>query len=270
MEEDLFEISRTSPLQNPSLIVGWQTQEDGKTGATVIDFLNEKLGGQEVAEIKSLGFFPSEGALFKDNLIQVPESKFWACGKNNLLLFKSDEPKYEQYKFLNSVLDLAEYHCQAKELYTVSGTVSLIVHTARRRILAAFNQPEFQKKLRGYGLTDMTGEGSPTIRSYLLWVAKKRGFPGVSLWTELPFYLAVREDPQAIKLTLSFLDRRFNLGLDLGEFDEKIRNQNEKIAQLRKENTEINKYINLLEKGVPISKEEQVKLAKEVYKFLGK
>jgi cell division protein FtsB len=78
------------------------------------------------------------------------------------------------------------------------------------------------------------------------------------------------EDPQAIKLTLSFLNRRFNLGLNLGGFDLEIRDQNKKIAQLRKENAEINRYINMLESGLKLDEGEQLKLAEEVYELLGK
>jgi hypothetical protein len=56
--------------------VGWQTQDVGKLGSKVIDFLNEKLKSQEVTEIKPLGFFPLGAARFKHNLLQVSESKF--------------------------------------------------------------------------------------------------------------------------------------------------------------------------------------------------
>jgi proteasome assembly chaperone (PAC2) family protein len=268
MEKSLFEIYQSPKLQSPSLIVGWQTPDIGKLGLRVINFLNEKLEGREVGEIRPSGFFPLAGAAFKDDLIQFPESKFWACEKNDLLLFKSGEPRYDRYKFLNIVLDLAKYNCKAEELYTISGTPSLTAHTTPRRILAVFNQPEFQEKLQGFGLENMTWEGPPAISSYLLWIAKRRGIPGVSLWPEVPFYLAAREDPQAIKLTLSFLDKKFNLGMDLRGLDLEIRNLNEKIAQLRNGNAEINKYINQLESGLSLNEEEQTKLAKEVYELL--
>lgn len=62
----------------------------------------------------------------------------------------------------------------------------------------------------------MTWEGPAAISSYLLWLAKRRGILGVSLLPEIPIYLATGEDPHAVKVTLSFLNRRFNLGLDLG------------------------------------------------------
>jgi proteasome assembly chaperone (PAC2) family protein len=268
MESNLFEIYKTSQLQSPSLIVGWQTHDVGKTGSKVVQFLNEKLGGQEIAEIKPSGFFELKGAAFKDDLIETLESKFWACEKNDLLLFKSDEPEHEWYEFLNTVLDVAQYHCKIKDLYTISGTVSMIAHTSPRRILTVFNQPEFQERLRDYGLKDMTWEGPPAISSYLLWVAKRRNISGVSLWPEAPFYLAAGEDPWAIKVVLSFLDRRFELELDLRELDEKIARQGEKIAKLRSENSETNKSIGLLERGLQLSQEEQVKLAREIYEAL--
>jgi cell division protein FtsB len=60
------------------------------------------------------------------------------------------------------------------------------------------------------------------------------------------------------------------LGLDLGGFDLEIRDQNEKIAQLRRENAEINQYINLLESGHRLDEEGQLKLVQEVYELLGK
>ncbi len=270
MERDLFEIYETPHLQSPSLIVGWQTQDIGKLGSKVIDFLREKLGAKEIAEIKPLGFFHFGGVRFKEDLVQVPEGKFWACEKYNLLIFKSDEPEFEHYKFLNSVLDFAEDNCQAKELYTVNGTISLIAHTRPRRILTVFNQPELKEGLQDFGLENMSWEGPPAISSYLLWAAKRRGIPGVSLWPEMPFYMATREDPQAIKVILSFLNRRFDLGLDLGELDHEIRDQNEKIAQLRRENAEINQWITQLESGRMLDEEGQLKLAQEVYELLGK
>jgi len=116
----------------------------------------------------------------------------------------------------------------------------------------------------------MNWEGPPAISSYLLWIAERRGIPGVSLWPEIPFYLAAGEDFQAIKLTLSFLDKRFNLGLDLRELDERIRDQNIKIDQLREEDSEINKYIGMLEGELSLSGEEQMELTKKVTELLEK
>jgi proteasome assembly chaperone (PAC2) family protein len=268
VEKDLFEIYQIPQLHNPSLIIGWRTPDIGKLGAGVIHFLIEKLEGKEIAEIKPLGFFAFGGARFGNDLVQVPESKFWACEKHNLLIFQSDEPEFEHYRFLNTVLDFAKDDCQIEEIYTVNETISMIAHTQPRRILAVFNELEFKERLQGLELENMTWEGPPAISSYLLWLAKRRGIPGVSLWLEIPFYIAPRKDPQAIKLALSFLDRRLNFGLNLGEFDNKIRDQNGKISEMRRENEEINQSITRLENGERLDEGEQFKLSQAAFELL--
>jgi proteasome assembly chaperone (PAC2) family protein len=267
-EKAPVEIYQTPNLDHPSLLIGWQTHELGKLASTVIHFLNERMGGREIAELKPFGFYSFGGIRFKHDLVQIPVSHFWACEKKNLLIFKSDEPEFEYYQFLNKVLEWAESHFQAKDIYTLNGTFSFIAHTQPRRILTVFNQNEFKEGLQGYDLEELTWEGPPALSSYLLWIANRRGIPGMSLWVEIPFYLAEREDPQAIKVTLSFLNKRFNLDLDLSEFDLRIRNQHERIARLREENTEINDTIRRLENGQMLNDEEQLKLTKEVHDLL--
>ena len=267
--KDFFKSFWQPELENPSLIVGWNRDAAG-IAPKVIDFLNEKIGGKTFEEINPAGFFSLRGVTIEDDIIQFPESKFYCGQRKDLVIFKSDEPRYQRYQFLNTVLDVAANYCKIRELYTLSGKPSYFSHTTPRRISAVFNQLALKKKLKGYGLENMTWEGRPAISSYLLWIAKRRGIAGVSLWPEIPFYLATSEDPQAMKLTLSFLDKRFNLGLDLEEFDLEIRKQNIKIARLRVEHPEINKSIKFLESGLSLNEEEQLKLAQEIYQLLKK
>lgn len=265
VEKDLVEIYQVLELQHPPLLVSWQSQDIGRISSKGIDFLIEKLGGVEVARIKPFYFFSFGGVRFKGNVAQVQESKFWALEKNNLLIFKSDEPESDHYRFLNTLLDVAEHYFKIRELYTINGMASLISHIHPRKIWAVFNQREWRERFKGYGLEALSWKGFPALSSYLLWVAKKRFIPGVSLWPEVPFYLGPKEDAQAIQSLLSFLDRRFDLSLDLKELDVKIREQNERIACLRRENAEVDGYLSRLEKGQELDKEEQMKLVKEVY-----
>ena len=267
-EKAPVEIYQAPNLDHPSLLIGWQTHELGRLVSTVFHFLNEQMGGREVAELKPLGFYSFGGIRFKHDLVQIPTSHFWACEKKNLLIFKSDEPEFEYYRFLNTVLEWAESHFQARDITTLNGTFSLIAHTQARRISTVFNQNEFRESLQGYDIEELTWEGPPALSSYLLWIAKRRGLPGMSLWVEIPFYLAEREDPQAIKSTLSFFNKRFNLELDLSGFDIRIRNQHERIARLREENTEVNDSIRRLENGLMLNDEEQFKLTREISDLL--
>ncbi len=267
--KELVEVRSQPELENASLVVGWQ-EDAGKLGPQVIDYLNKHIRGKSFCEIEPTKFFPLGGVAIDNNVAQFPVSRFYAGTRKDLVLFESTEPPHEQYRFLNSVLDVAEHYCRIKELYTVSGTISPIAHTGARRSLAVFNQPEFQRKLRGYELEDMTWEGPPAINSYLLWLAQRRGIPGVSLWPEIAFYLATTQDHRAARVVLSFFDRRFDLGLDFTGLDSEIKGQNEKIALLRREDPQIDRYIRTLEIGISLNEEEHLRLAQGVTEFLGK
>ncbi|TET62054.1 hypothetical protein E3J48_04895 [Candidatus Aerophobetes bacterium] len=266
IEKDVLRFSKTPKLQRPSLIVGWG-KDAGKLGVKVIDFLNEKLASEEFCQIRPTGFFSLGGVEVENDVVQFPESTFHFCRRKDLVTFKSSEPQYEWYKFLNSILDVAETF-NTKTFYTVSGTISLISHTSPRRIFTVSNQPELKKMFQGFGLADMDYEGEPALSSYLLWVAKKRNIPGVSLWVEVPFYLASVEDPKAWKRVLEFFNQKFSLNIDLEGISQKIKTQNEKIQKLRRRKPAVDKYLSQLESEFMLNEKEQEKLAKEVYKSL--
>jgi proteasome assembly chaperone (PAC2) family protein len=265
--ENIFKFSERPNFENPSLIVGWEA-DSGKLSPRVIEYLNKKIKGRSFCEIEPEGFFSLAGVAIENNIAQFPESKFYYSQRNNLVIFKGNEPQIGRYRFLNAIADFAQSYCKIKDLYTISGTISPIAHTNPRRISAVFNQQAIQEKHRGYGLQDLNWEGPPAINSYLLWVAKNRGIPGVSLWPQIPFYLAAGEDFQAIKLILSFLDKKFNLDLDFAELNEKIRDQNIKIDRLRDEDSEIDKYIGMVESELSLSETEQMELTTKVTEAL--
>lgn len=267
-----FKFSRPPELQSPSLVVGWGA-DAGKLGAKVTDYLNRKLGGQSFYEIEPVEFSPLSGVTIEDDLIQFPEAKFYSCPKNDLMIFRSDPPSYEWYKFLSLILDIAEHYCHVKELYTIGGMVSLGAHTAPRELLGTFNSLELKEALSDYNLTRgldyETPPGQrPTLNSFLLWVTKRRNIPGVNLWVPIPFYLVAVDDPKAQKRVLEFFNQRFDLRIDFNDLDEEIARRNEKIAQMRTRFPEIDEYITRLESNLRLSEDENERLVKEIEKFL--
>ena len=254
-------------FENPTLIVAWD-EDAGKLGPKVIEYISRRLDAKSFCEVEPTGFFSIEGVAVENDIAQFPEGKFYYCGRKDLVVFKGNEPCFERHNFLNGVCDLAQHYCKIRQLYTLGGTVSPVAHTDSRRILAVFNQEQLQQELAGLGLENMNWQGPPAISSFLLWVAQRRAIPGVSLWTEIPFYLAAGEDFQAIKTTLSFLDKRFDLALDFAELDEQVRRQNAKIDRLRQDDAQIDRYIRMLESKLSLSADEQVELTKKVTEVL--
>ncbi len=259
-------------LHQSSLVLGW-SEDAGGLGRKVTDYLNLKLKGQEFAEIEPDDFFPMGGVAIKDNIARFPESKFYACSEHELVICQSDSPGAEWYEFLSSVLDVAERHCLVKELYVIGAMVSFSAHTSPRQSLAVVNLPEMKEILSQYDLNrDMdyqTQPGErPTLNSFLLWLAKERNIPGVSVWVPIPFYLAAMEDAQAQKKVLSFLDERLDLKIDFCDLDQEIGKQNEQLAQARSRSPQIDDYINRLESNLMLSEEESGELVRRIEDFL--
>jgi proteasome assembly chaperone (PAC2) family protein len=259
-------------LESSSLVVAWN-QDAGRVGPRVADYLNKELASREFAEIDPEGFFSLSGVSVQDDVAQFPESKFYLCQENNLVIFKSDIPRYEWYEFLSLVLDIAEKYCKVKEIYTVGGMVSPGAHTTPRMLLSVANSTEMKRMLRHYDLiSDMdyeTPDGQrPTSSSFLLWAARKRNIDGGSLWVPVPFYLLAVEDPRACKKATEFFDRRFDLNIDFAGMDDEITKQDTEIAQARSQLPEFDSYISKLENNLGLTVDESEKLVKELEEWL--
>jgi len=259
---------RQPRVVHPPVVLGWNG-DISKTGARITDYLNKKLHGEAFCEIDPFEFFPFKGVVIEDDLIQVPETKFYDFPQNDLIVFKSDAPAFEWYKFLNLILDTAGNTCYAREFYAIGGMISLGAHTAPRELMATFNSEKFKEELKTYDFSaeasfETPSGQSPTFNSCLLWAGQRKNFPCISLWVAIPFYLATVGDPRAQKILLEFFNRRFNLGIDLSDLDEDIRRQNAKIYNLRNRNPRVNESINKLESNLRITDEENQDLIIEM------
>ena len=259
-------------LKHSSLIVCW-TGDASTLSTGVADYLKRKLNNRCFGEIEPMAFFPLRGVAIENDIVQFPESKFYAFPENNLVLLQSTAPSHEWYQFITLVLDFAEQYCHLKELYTIGGIVSLGAHTAPRELMATFNSPELKKELDHYNLAGgfnyQTPAGQrPTLNSYFLWLAGRRNIPGTNLMGLIPFYLVSSDDPGVQKRVLHFFNQRLELGMDFGDLDGQIKSQNEKIARLRDISPEINELINRLEQNLRLSAEQHQQLLQEIEEYL--
>lgn len=261
-------------LECSSLIIGWSI-DVSKVGAKVTDYLITRLKGKSFCEMEPAEFFPMRGVVVEDDVVQFPEGKFYACPDKDLVIFKSSQPSYEWYRFLNLVLDVAEQYCHVRELYTVGGTVAASAHTTPPYLLSTTSTYDLKDDLTDYDLRDdlyyeTPPEQRPTMSAYLLWIARQRNIAGSNLWVPVPFYLARLEDPRAQKRVLDFINRRFTLGLDFSDLDGQIKEQNEMIASVRNNSAEVDKALTKLENNLRLTEEESQLLLREVENLLGR
>ena len=264
--------SRQPDLERTTLVVSWTTDPLG-LGEGVTDYLNTKLGNEPFCEIEPADFFQLEGVQIANDVVQFPESKFYAGPRKDLVVLRSAPPRFDWYRFLSLMLDVAQEQCHVAELYVIGGMVSLVPHVAARELLGNFGSEEMKESLAGYNMSFTwnyeTPPGQrPTLNSYLLWAAKKRNIPSVALWVPVPFYLASSGDPKAQLRVLEFFNRKLNLCMSFDDLDEEVRKQNRSITRAREESEEINDSISKIERGETLSAEESQKLASGIERSL--
>lgn len=261
-------------FDNPALLVCWES-DAGQIGTKVVEELVTELGGYTFCEIDPTDFFAMGGVAIMNDEVLFPECSFYAVNDRDLVIFSSAIPRSEWYKYLNLVVDVAMNTCNAKELYTIGGMVTLAPHTVSRDFWATFNSREIKMSLTNYQLSrEMDFEtppgGRPTLNSFLLWIAKQRGLHGANLWMPIPFYLVDSNDPAAQKAILEFLDSRLDLRLNFARLDSEIMRQNERLERLCQEKPAIGRSIKKLESDIRLSDAEHETLVKEVDEYLRK
>jgi proteasome assembly chaperone (PAC2) family protein len=255
-----------------SMVVGWDS-DIGKLGEAVTNFLRDKLDGQLFHEIEPGDYFPLVSVSIEDDMVQFPESKFYYCSRPNLVIFISAQPVFEHYQFLSQVLDVAQKYCCLKEIYSIGGIASLNTHSVPRQIFGAFNSLEVKEGLSSFDIcNDLDFETpvgqKPTLNSYLLWTARRRNLTAIDLSIPVPFYFSYLDDYSAQKKILEFFNRRFQIEIDLSEFDEAIKLQNKKLDNLLYIYPEIQEYLTRLESNLRLSEDENSKMTKVIEEYL--
>ncbi len=259
-------------LDKSTLIVSWIVDTNG-LGEQVTNYLNHKLDNRSFCIIEPGDFFPLHGVNIENDVIQFPESRFYVNSRKNVVVFQSPAPRFEWYRFLNTMLEVARDYCHVSEIYTVDSMISLVAHTSPREIFANFNNLEMKNDLLGFNLGGTwnyeTPPGQrPTLNSFLLWAAQRQNMRAASLWIPIPFYLVATGDLNAQQRIIGFLNRKLELDIALDDLDERVRLQNSMLKQLRETVPEIDRLIKRVEVGDHLSPEENQQLILEIGKRL--
>jgi proteasome assembly chaperone (PAC2) family protein len=194
------------------------------------------------------------------DIAQFPENTFTYYPDSELVVFKGTPPDHQWFNFIETIMDVAQKYCNAREIYTLGGMISITPHTAPRELMTVASSPEMRYNLKQYDPVTheieyyQTPPGHrPTINAYMVWAAQQRKMEAACLWLPVPFYLAQDTDPQAIRRVLDFLTLRHNCHLDFADIDFDINAQVDKIADLRAIDPNTDSAITTLENNETLS-----------------
>ncbi|MFH1382147.1 MAG: PAC2 family protein [Chloroflexota bacterium] len=268
-------------LRNPSLVVGWS--DAGFVGTSSVDYLTDKLGGVEFAEIEPHDFYLLPDSVVKAGVLQgieYPESIFY-CWENkrlteDLIIFGGKPPDLNHYEFAGLILDLAELF-KVKRIYTVGGTYANISHTQQPEVFAIVNNPRLKKYLTAYEVEPGNEyHGTASMNGLLLGLAKYRKIEGISLWGQVPSYLGDIPNPAVCEAVLRVLATMLDIDFDFSEIEADVRQSvkqiNELVNSIREQDPDLDRHIEKLEKGIitETTEEERRRLFRELDEFLRK
>jgi len=242
---------KEAKIKNPILIAG--LPGIANVGKITVDFVVEKKKGEKIYEFSS-NRFPHTVFVNEENLVQLPKISLYHIKntKQELLVLAGDvQPIDEEscYEFCEMLLDLYKT-MGGKELITLGGIglneiptdPKLYITGTNQKIVAKYKKKE-ELKEKIYGVV------GPIIgvSGLLIGLAPKKGLEGATLLAETyghPMYVGVK----GARKILKYLDKRFELKLDLKELDKQIE-QIEKAMKQTEELGEVSKDSSLKRMG---------------------
>ncbi len=265
--DDIIRWLREPALNNPVLFVIWE-RIPGKIGEGIFNELNDKIRGEVFCEITPAIFYTLNGVEIENDIAIMPHNRFYCGQRNDIVIFKGFEPQYNHYQFISAILEIICENLFIKEICTLNSLLSTFTYSAPRRVWGVYNEIGIKERMRDYGLLDMTYEGPPAMSSYLLYEAKRKNLPGMSLWCEIPFYLSLVDDYQSQKMILQFFRKRFGLDFELNKFDRLAEEQEKRLLNLRMKDKKVDQYLGSIEMNISLTQEERLYLTNKIYEEL--
>jgi len=272
-ETSVYKLFGQAEMPGSSMIVCWH-EDGGCIGNEVAKYLTGALSMSIFAEIDPAEFFPMSGVIVENDVAKFPECRFYVSYPDNLVLLESAVPRAEWFKFISTILEIAEKNCKTSRIVTVGSMISMTPHTIPRSLLASMNNPESREYLKNYNvdlnLDYETPAGQrPTMSTYLVWEALRQNIMGISLWVPVPFYMVSVKDWAACSRVIKFFNNRFNLNLETANLDMQAERQNKAIADFLERNSEIGEIMRKYISNTGITEAESSKLAGAIEEHLG-
>ena len=292
MDEKSWLVYDSRPkLRRPYIICGVDgSLNAGNVSVGGIQYLIRHFNATKFAEITTSRYhvynMPGDQGLrpiFKmdDGLIvetYFPKDEFYyATGPrsgHDLVFFLGTEPNLYWEEYADTVVGLAG-DLGASRLYAFGAILDRSPYAREPRITCTCTSARVKEEMARYKISFSSREGAATLNQVLLYACQKKGLDGVALTARAPFYpefnLAIEYSPRSIKAVLARLNDLMHLGLNFGELDDGIKENQNKLDSFRQQNAQFNTYIEELEKAysetpyetLDISANEAVRLAEE-------
>ncbi len=247
--------SELPQLNSPVLIAAFEGWNDGANSATTtVRHLSDQWGAQLLATMDPESYY--------DFQVQRPiiniESKgvrslTWpttsvsvahlANSSHDAVLVNGIEPSMRWPSFCSELLDLAD-SLGVQQVIVLGALLAATPHTRPVPITGFASDATLASRL---GFETTTYEGPTGIVGVLQSEAQDAGFSAVSLWAQVPYYVAEPPCPKATLALLAMLEDLVDASIDLGDLPEEARAWQRGAEELSDDDPDVAEYVQQLE-----------------------
>ncbi len=248
---------KVEDANGPLLIMAFSGWNDAAESATeAARFLVQRFEGKRVAQIQPDDFFQfadqrptvklSESG---ERQITWPSNEFFYCRtpglSRDLIIGIGTEPHLKWKRFSRDILAIGN-RFSARMIVTMGALLAGDLHTQPSHLMAIATDPSL---IEPSGVEVSRYEGPTGIVGVIQTLMQDEGYPAVSLWVNVPHYIASLSNPKA---TRALLDRLSVLGgfeISLEDFDVSIKVFEGQVEQIIAKDPRIAKYVEDIQKG---------------------
>lgn len=242
-------------LENPVLIAAFRGWNDaGDAASFAAQHLVRVWGGKRLASIDSEDFFDFQAVRPQVHLdegltrhVSWPANDFYAARltglPNDVLIMVGTEPNYRWKTFSRLIVDVAE-RAGVSLVVTLGALLADVPHTRPVPITGTAGDQQLVDRL---GLQRSRYEGPTGIVGVLHDSFARAGVPSASLWAAMPHYLAVTPNPKGALALVDKIVGLIKVNADVSDLESAVRAYDERVAELVKEDEDVQQYVEMLE-----------------------
>lgn len=262
------------------MVIAFQGWNDAAEAASMaVDFLRRSLSATHVASIDPDEFFDFTAVRPQIKVDSVGVSKLtWPTtdiylGKGegrgrSVLVCNGIEPQLRWRRFSEILIQVADRY-GVKEVVTLGALLSDVAHTKPVKLIGATSDPKIAEKLQ---LGPTNYEGPTGIIGVIQAIFRRHGQNVVSIWANVPHYVAQTPSPKAALAMVNQLAKLIDTDLDTTDLEDAASDYVTQIDEIIESDSEAQAYVAHLE--IRTEEEEALdiisvdELAQEAERFL--
>jgi proteasome assembly chaperone (PAC2) family protein len=261
---DPLSFTTVPTLNRPILVLAFAGWNDAGVSATfAAKFLSQRLGGNKFASLDPETFYnfveqrPQVRLRNGEREILWPANEFSYVRDTRLvqdvIIGIGVEPHLRWRAYIDSILQIVQ-QCQVELVVTLGALLADVAYSRPVRLTGSASDPALAQRLH---LSTSRYEGPTGIVGTLGDAFKRQGLPAISIWANVPHYIAVSPN---IKAALVLVRRVFTLldfSADLSDLESAASDFDRRVANVLASDTKVAEYVRRLEEREEDEDEEE-------------